>query len=61
MIVAGHRLADGSEQIVYENSAGQSVSINGTAGFVKSIFSIWLGQTTDSELEALRTLLITGY
>lgn len=61
MIVAGHRLPDGSEQIVYENSAGQSVFINGTAGFVKSIFSIWLGQTTDSELEALRNLLITGH
>ncbi|MBK8205103.1 MAG: chalcone isomerase family protein [Bdellovibrionales bacterium] len=61
MIVAGHRLPDRSEQIVYENSADQSVSINGTSGFVKSIFSIWLGQTTDSELEALRTLLITGY
>ena len=51
----GEKLEDGSEVVTYENPAGKATSIKGSAGFVKSVFSLWLGNPgSDSGLKNVR-------
>lgn len=50
----GEKLADGSEVVTYENAAGKATSIKGGAGFVRAVFSLWIGTTDDSGLKGLR-------
>lgn len=51
----GEKLEDGSEVVTYENAAGKAVSIPGTAGFVRSVFSLWLGNPgSDGGLKNVR-------
>ena len=52
---SGEKLEDGSEVVTYENPAGKATSIKGTSGFVKAIFSLWLGNPgSDSGLKNVR-------
>jgi hypothetical protein len=52
---SGEKLEDGSEVVTYENPAGKATSIKGGAGFVKSVFSLWLGNTgSDNGLKNVR-------
>ena len=52
---SGEKLEDGSEVVTYENPAGKATSIKGTSGFVKAIFSLWLGNPGfDSGLKNVR-------
>jgi hypothetical protein len=55
----GEKVADG-EIVTYENAKGNAVSIKGGAGFIKSIFSLWLGNTgSDNGLKSLREKLVS--
>lgn len=54
LVFVGEKLADGKELLSYENAKGILVTVPGTAGFMKSIFSIWFGKIDDSGLESLR-------
>ncbi len=50
----GEKLADG-EAVTYENSKGKAVTVKGGPGFVRSIFSLWLGNPgSDDGLKKLR-------
>lgn len=61
MTLVGERLPDGSEVLTYEDPTGKVTSVSGPAGFVKQIFSIWLGAPSDSGVETLKKALIAGY
>lgn len=51
----GEKLANGSEVVTYENAAGKAASISGPAGFVRSVFSLWLGNPgSDNGLKNVR-------
>ena len=54
---AGEKLAGGVEAVTYEDSTGKATTIKGGAGFVRSIFSLWLGATDDSGLKDLNSKL----
>ena len=54
LTVVGERLAGGKEAITYENATGQVVTIEGAAGLVQNVFSIWFGKIDDSGLENLK-------
>ena len=55
----GEKLSDG-EAVTYENAKGVAVTVKGGAGFVRNIFSLWLGDTgSDSGLKALRDKLVS--
>ncbi|MCO5142274.1 MAG: chalcone isomerase family protein [Oligoflexia bacterium] len=60
MAIVGERLANGSELVTYESPTGAVTTIQGKAGFVRSILSIWLGEMTDSHLEDLKKDLVKG-
>lgn len=55
----GEKLPDGSEAVTYEDSTGKATTIHGKSGFVRSIFSLWLGSTDDSGLKDLNNKLQT--
>ncbi len=55
----GEKLADG-EAVTYENAKGQAVTVKGGAGFVRSIFALWLGNIgSDDGLKSLKDKLTT--
>lgn len=55
----GEKVADG-EIVTYENAKGTAVSVKGGAGFIKSIFSLWLGNPgSDGGLKALHDKLVS--
>ncbi|MGZ3650861.1 MAG: chalcone isomerase family protein [Bdellovibrionota bacterium] len=58
LVVVGEKLDGAKEQISYENAAGKLVVISGDAGFVRDIFSIWLGKIDDSGLENLKNSIL---
>ncbi|MCB0366414.1 MAG: hypothetical protein H6624_09305 [Bdellovibrionaceae bacterium] len=60
MVVVGEKLADGTEVVTYQNSEGKTWTINGAAGFVKGIMSLWIGNTIEKETEQLKKNLILG-
>lgn len=60
LVILGEKLADGAEAVTYENTKGDAVTVRGEAGFVKAIFSIWLGNTTDAQLEDLKKSIVEG-
>ncbi len=54
----GEKLGDGSEAVTYENAKGQAVTVKGGAGFVRSIFALWLGNPgSDDGLKGLQQKL----
>lgn len=58
LVIVGEKLADGTEVITFENNQGQAIPIHGASGFVKQIFSIWLGKTIDSGLGSLKKTIL---
>ncbi len=58
LVIVGEKLTDGTEVVTFENNQGQATSIHGATGFVKQIFSIWLGKTTDSGLGSLKKAIL---
>jgi hypothetical protein len=59
LTVIGRRLSDGSEEIVWENSeTGLIEVVSGGKGFIKTVFSIWLGEPADGGLKTLKKGLI---
>lgn len=57
-MVLGLKLDGGDEAIVYEDCEGKTSTLRGESGFIRSIFSIWLGKMNDSGLENLRKGLL---
>lgn len=53
LVVAAERKG-GKEIVTYEDSAGKAEAIEGGAGFIRQIFSLWLGKPTDSGVENLQ-------
>lgn len=49
---------DGTETVIYENTAGQIQKINGPVGFASQVLSIWLGQPSDAGIESLKSQII---
>ncbi len=61
LTLVGRRLVDGSEEIVYENSeTGKTMSVKGTKGFIKNVYSIWLGEPADNGLVNLKKAFVGG-
>lgn len=60
VVIVGEKLADGTELVTYQNSEGKTNTVKGTAGFVKGIFSLWIGKTIEKETEELKKNLIMG-
>ena len=58
LVIVGEKLPDGQETIIYENISGDTQTISGQTGFIRDIFSAWLGQSSDSRLEDLKTQLL---
>lgn len=53
LVVAAERKG-GKEIVTYEDSAGKAEAIEGGPGFIRQIFSLWLGKATDSGVENLQ-------
>jgi hypothetical protein len=51
LTVVGEKVERGKEAISYESAAGRVFRIQGESGFVRDIFSIWLGKINDSGLQ----------
>lgn len=56
--IIGEKLADGSEILTVEKPNGDVASIKGQKGFIRDIFSIWLGVPADKGLESLKKSLV---
>lgn len=54
LTILGFKHADGSESISYETTAGNVSQIKGSEGFVKNVFSIWLGKPSDDGVATLK-------
>jgi len=54
LVVIGEKLSNGKEAVSWETGSGKVTTITGDAGFMNTIFSIWLGKIDDSGLENLR-------
>ncbi|WP_374001053.1 chalcone isomerase family protein [Bdellovibrio bacteriovorus] len=46
--------SDGSESLIYEDTAGHQTRINGDKGLAHKIFSIWLGTPADDGVASLK-------
>lgn len=62
LTVVAERLKDGSELVRYENSeTGITQSIKTqTPGFIRDIFSVWLGELSDGGAKKLKKVLTEG-
>lgn len=58
MTLLGRAEADGSEILVFESGAAVISEIKGPSGFLKQVYSIWFGETTESTLADLKTMLL---
>lgn len=54
----GHKHSDGSETLVYEDTAGKQTVIKGDKGLTHDVFSMWLGNPDDDGVAALKTSLV---
>lgn len=59
LTILGEKMAD-KEVITFEDSQGKASSISGSAGFLKNVFSLWLGKMPDSGLEEFQKALLAG-
>lgn len=57
LVVAAERKG-GKEFVTYEDSAGKAETIEGGPGFIRQVFSLWLGKATDSGVENLQQGLL---
>jgi hypothetical protein len=60
MTIVGERLGNGTEAVTVEAFSGTATPIVGPSGFLRSIFAIWLGATTDDDLQSFQEQLIRG-
>jgi hypothetical protein len=58
LTILGVKGADGTETIYYENSAEKVSQIKGSAGFIKNVFSIWLGKPSDDGVAQLKKSML---
>lgn len=58
LTVRGRKLADGMEEIAYEDSRGAVKTLIGPAGFLKEVFGLWYGNPVDAGLANLKAALI---
>ncbi len=58
--IAAQKLADGKEEVAYEDPKGKVTTVTGASGFIQNVFSLWLGKTDEGTLEDLRAALISG-
>ena len=56
--IIGEHLEGGKEAITFENSKGKASTVIGAPGFIRQIFSIWLGESADDGLTELKKSLI---
>lgn len=54
LVVVGEKAGGKEETVSYENADGKVVTVHGEAGFVRDVFSMWLGRIDDSGLENLK-------
>ena len=57
LVVAGEKVG-GKELVTYEGSDGKPITIEGGEGFRRQVFSLWLGEPTDSGVENLQEGLL---
>jgi hypothetical protein len=60
LTIVGERLSSTADAITYEDSDGKTTTVTGPTGFLRSIFSIWLGEPADSGVDNLKQALIGG-
>lgn len=60
LTLIGEKLTESTDAVTYEDTAGKVTTITGPTGFMRDIFSIWLGKSADSGVEHLKRLLIAG-
>lgn len=58
LVIFGERFGAGKESVSFEGPNGKLVTIPGGTGFVRSVFSIWLGKMADSGLEHLKNEIL---
>ncbi|MDG0818287.1 chalcone isomerase family protein [Bdellovibrio svalbardensis] len=58
LTILGAKLKDGSEEVIYETTSGNTSSIKGNAGFVEKVFSIWLGKSADDGVAHLKASIL---
>lgn len=58
LTILGTKKADGSETLAYEDSNLKITTIVGGAGFIRDIFSIWLGKASDAGIEKLKAEIL---
>ncbi len=58
LVVIGEKLAGGKEAVSFESSSGKLATVDGEAGLVNSIFSMWLGKIDDSGLANLKSEIL---
>lgn len=60
LTLIGEKLTESTDAVTYEDTAGKVTTITGPTGFMRDIFSIWLGRPADGGVENLKKLLISG-
>ena len=50
--------ADNTESVTYESASGKTSTITGPQGFMKNVFSLWLGKPSDDGVAALKTSIL---
>jgi hypothetical protein len=50
--------ADNTESVTYEGSNGKSTTITGPTGFMKNVFSLWLGKPSDDGVADLKKSIL---
>lgn len=56
--ILAERLANGMEQISFENGQRRVAAVRGEPGLVRAIFSIWFGRVRDPGIRALRDQIL---
>ncbi len=50
--------SDGTETLIYEDTAGKQVTVKGDRGLTHDVFSMWLGNPADDGIAALKKSLL---
>ncbi|MBS1971251.1 MAG: chalcone isomerase family protein [Bdellovibrionales bacterium] len=50
--------SDGTETLIYEDTAGKQVTVKGDKGLTHDVFSMWLGNPADDGIAALKKSLL---
>jgi hypothetical protein len=57
IVVAGELMGD-VEAVIYEDAEGKATTVSGGPGFVRQVFSLWLGKPTDGGVESFKKDLL---